>query len=463
MDFRSYVRQNPAAAVTATAALMCLMSLLQSASGGDWSRFRGADGSGVSPEATPPVEFGDARNLSWKTPLPGPGASSPVIADDRVIVTCWSGYGTGAGDPGRQEDLQRNVICLDRRSGNVLWQHAEPAVLPEDTYRGMLAEHGYCSHTPVTDGERVYVFFGKTGVLALQLNDGVKLWHQQVGDGLEERRWGSASSPVLHGDLLIVAALIEGNSLIAFHKQTGEIAWKQEVPGYTGTWGTPVIVPGEGQRAELVLAVPGEVWGVNPETGKLRWFCLVPGIDSVRASVIARDGVIYAMHGRGGGCVAIRAGGKGDVTSTHLVWQNDRDRNGIGTTVAVGGRLYLISNRVITSLDAGTGERIEQLRLRAPSADGEAGAENSAEEFGPPYGRGGGAGQDYSSPVVGGDHLFYTARSGDLFVVHLGDRMSQVAVNRLDSGGIDYSATPAMADGQLFVRSASVLYCLSQK
>ena len=148
--------------------------LLSNAGGADWARFRGPNGSGVSPDSVP-TKWGDSQNVKWKRDLPGPGLSSPIAIGERIVVTYWTGYAAGRGQ-GSLENLKRNVVCLDRNTGDVLWSRAENAVLPEDSWGGMFAENGYASHTPATDGDRVYVFFGKAGVLACDLNDGKKLW-----------------------------------------------------------------------------------------------------------------------------------------------------------------------------------------------------------------------------------------------------------------------------------------------
>ncbi|MBL8819915.1 MAG: PQQ-like beta-propeller repeat protein [Planctomyces sp.] len=454
----------------------------------DWNRFRGPNGSGVSADgAVPPKAWSDTENLLWKAELPGPGSSCPIIIGDKVIVTCWTGYGTDRQNLGEMEQLKRNVICLNRADGTVLWNHEEAAVLPEDEYRGMFAEHGYSSHTPVSDGENVYVFFGKTGVLALSLADGKPLWKTPVGENLEQRGWGSASSPILVEDLVIVPAFVEGDSLVALKKSTGEVVWKQTAPGYDGNWSTPILVKVDETRTDIVIAVPGEIWGVNPENGKLRWFCVVPGSDSARASVIEHNGIIYAMSGRGGGCVAIKAGGKGDVSEKNVLWSNPSDNSGIGTPVLVNDRMYLFSGRTATVVDAKTGERIEQMRLRTTTtgAAPESGrSEQPAQSpqggpgqqggpgggFGGGFGgggrggRGGGAGgQDYASPVVAGNLLFYPARNGDFFVFELGEKLTQVSTNNFGEDRSDFSASPAVADGQLFVRSAKAVYCIVQK
>ena len=126
---------------------------ISSALGADWARFRGPNGSGVSSDTQPlPTTWSATKNLKWKVELPGPGSSSPIVVGERVYVTCWSGYGTDRGNPGDQKQLRRHLVCLDRNTGGTIWSKAVEPTLPEDEYRGMFAEHGYASHTPVSDG-----------------------------------------------------------------------------------------------------------------------------------------------------------------------------------------------------------------------------------------------------------------------------------------------------------------------
>ncbi len=193
----------------------------------DWTRFRGPNGSGISPDKqATPLTWSESENLKWKVQLPGPGLSSPIVVGNRVFVTCWSGYGVDGQNPGDQKDLKRHLVCINRESGKEYWTQSIDPYLPEDRYAGMFAENGYASHTPVSDGERVYVFFGKTGVLAFDL-DGKKLWQKSVGTESGARGWGSASSLVLYKNLLIVTASAENEALVALNKETGEQVWKQ--------------------------------------------------------------------------------------------------------------------------------------------------------------------------------------------------------------------------------------------
>ncbi len=457
---------------------LCLLCLTASVTGADWTRFRGPNGSGVSPdEALPPTTWSDSENVKWKAKLPGPGLSCPIVIGDRVVVTCWSGYAVDPQDPGSLDDLQRNVVCIDRQTGDVLWSHDEPALLPEDTFRGMFAQNGYASHTPATDGERVYVFFGKTGVLAFDLGDGRKLWQKSVGENLEGKHWGSASSPIVHNGLVIVPAFIEGDALVALDGKTGDVAWKQEAPGYRSNWSTPILVEAKDQT-DLVLAVPGEVWGLNPANGKLRWYCEIPGADDARASVIADGDIVIAMGGGRGSstAIAVRAGGKGDVKETHQIWEG-RDASKIATPVVRDGHLYLVDGKVVKSVDMTTGKRIGQARLTGSGGGTETSGGGESEERpergdrgqdggggGSPGGYGGGmGGQDYSSPIIAGNNLYWASRAGDVFVVQLGDSMKQIARNSFDSDRGEYSSTPAVSNGELFIRSATSLYCVANK
>jgi outer membrane protein assembly factor BamB len=205
------------------------------------------------------------KNIKWNVELPGPGLSSPIVVGQRVFLTCWTGY--GVDESASQDDLRRHLICVDRQTGRILWSREVEPALPEDEFEGNFRQNGYASHSPVSDGERVYVFFGKTGALAFDL-EGNQLWSADLGKESSPTTWGSASSPILHGKLLIVTAAAESESIAALNKDTGEVVWKKEAAGFSGTWGTPVLVAVDG-RTEVVLAVPGELWAFDVETGKL--------------------------------------------------------------------------------------------------------------------------------------------------------------------------------------------------
>jgi outer membrane protein assembly factor BamB len=432
---------------------------------GDWPRFRGPNGDGISPDAkSPPTEWSDTKNLKWKTELPGPGLSCPIVIGDHVYLTCWTGYGADPENIGSPEQLKRHLLSVNRKTGEIEWTTTAPATLPEDRYGGMFAENGFASHTPTGDGERVYAFFGKSGVVAYDLA-GRELWRAEVGSGLDPRQWGTASSLVLHKDLLIVTAAIESNSVIALNKVTGKEVWRQQADGLAGTWSTPILVSAK-DRTDLVLPVPFEVWGLNPETGKLRWYCEGIDSDSACASVVAHDDVMYLVDGRNGGSMAIKAGGEKDVSKTHVLWRG-RDRGRIGTPLYADGRLYWVNDKIVTCLNAADGKQIYRSRLgggAAPEGGRGGGGGGGGGRGGGPGGFGGGGpgGQDYSSLVASGKHMFYVARNGDSYAIELGPTYKLVGKSRFDSDETDFNSTPAISDGDLFIRSDAFLYCVGE-
>ncbi len=452
-------------------AVLVSWTLTEGTHASDWARFRGPNGSGVSTDRQElPVKWSETENLKWKAELPGPGLSSPIVVGKRVFVTCWTGYGMDRRDPGEQSNLKRHLVCLDRETGKTLWSQAVGAFLPEDPYRGMFTQHGYASHTPVSDGERVYAFFGKTGVMAFDL-DGKVLWQRTVGNGSGIRGWGTASSPILYKNLVIVTTSAESESLVAFDRGTGKEVWRQEVDSLAGTWSTPILVDVGDGRQDLVLAVPYEIWGLNPENGKLRWYLDGVGGETACASVTAHDGVVYALGARGGGSAAVRAGGKGDVSKSHVVWTGE-GQSRIGTPIVQDGRVYWINGGIVNCVDAKTGQRVYQARLQGAGGgeerdrggrDGGGGrsGRDGGGRGGGGYGGGGFGGQDYSSPVSADGKLYFVTRSGVGYVLKLGPKFELLARNRFDTSD-EFSATPAVSDGQLFIRSNRTLFCVAK-
>lgn len=436
--------------------------------GSDWLRFRGPNGTGISPDQEPlPSSFGENENLQWKTPLPGAGVSCPIVVGDRVFVTCYSGYGLDRQSPGEMSALKRHMVCINRADGKVLWEQTVDAVLPEDEYSGMgVPEHGYASHTPVSDGTHVFGFFGKSGVYAWDL-EGKQIWHQEVGKGSDDRAWGSSSSPILAGGVLIVPAGAEARAVIGLEAETGRELWKAEGDGLGNVWGTPALSVIDEKRTDVVLGAPYEIWGLNPETGKLRWYCSAMETDQFNSSVLIDGAMIYAVEGRGGGSIAIRAGGKGDVTASNIAWTGN-DSNRFSTPLLYEGRLYLISGGTVKCVNAQDGREIYQARLQGGGDAAGGGAPGSNGQ--PPGGGrgrggfgGGRGGSDYASPVLGDGKIYYVARGGDIHVLKPGDKLEKLSTNRLTAEQEDFSATPAISSGQIFFRSNRHLYCVSGK
>ncbi len=403
----------------------------------DWTAFRGGSAAGIS-TARPPERWSDAENLRWKTALPGPGGSSPVVLGNRVFVTCYSGYGENRENPGDPRGLKRHLLCVERGTGRVLWQRTVASEQAEDPYSGYLTEHGYASNTPVTDGERVYVFFGKSGVLAYDL-EGKELWRAGVGTSSASRRWGSASSLALYKDLLLVNASEESRSLRALDRRTGREVWKAEGEALELAYGTPTPVTLPDGRTELVIAAVGEVWGLNPETGKLTWFARVPLAGNVCPTVVAHEGVVFVTGGfQQRGTLAVRAGGKGDVTATHLLWQS-RPYSYVPTPVYHQGHLYWVSEQgVAVCLRADTGQTVYEERLRVPN------------DVRPRF---------YASVVLADGKLYAVSRNAGTFVLAAAPQFQQLQQNLL-SDPSTFNGTPAPSDRQLFLRSDRFLYCV---
>jgi outer membrane protein assembly factor BamB len=425
--------------VLMTAALVATVSH----AGDDWSRFRGPGGLGVGTSATPlPIAWNAEANLAWKTPLPGPGASSPIIVGNNVFVTCYSGYGLTQEDPGDIANLNRHLVCVDLTTGKPRWQADVKAALPEDPYTGIgVTAHGYASHTPVSDGHRVYAFFGKSGVHAFDL-DGKALWQADVGKESDPTLWGSSSSPIVHDGTVIITASAESQSIIGLDAETGKEVWRQEAAGLDGMWGTPTLIPINDDRTDLVMCVAREMWGLDPASGKLRWFAKATDAEHAYASAIFDGTRVFAFTGRGGGSVAIDAGGRGDVTTTNTVW-NGGDTTAFASAVQHDTGIYLVARNILTRIDAATGERIGQTRLQGARATG---------------GRFGSL--DYPSPIVVGDTLYSLNGTGQMFVFALSeDGPKQVAVNEVASGE-EFRGTPAVSDGRLIMRSSGHLYCV---
>ena len=395
--------------------------------GTEWPRFRGPDGSGIAAaDAKPATTWSAASHLQWKTPLPGPGSSSPIVAGSRIFITCYAGYGDGSGDD--QAKLVRHLVCLERSSGKLLWDKTVAAELPEDPYSGFLTEHGYASSTPVTDGERVYVFFGKTGLLAFDFT-GKSLWQVNLGKRSSPRHWGSGSSPLLFENLLIVNAADESRTLYALDKLTGKEVWKCEVAALDLSFVTPILVAREGGGSDLVLAVPGELWGLNPLTGKTRWFAQTGITGNVSPSVVAAAGVVYVTGGfPAQGSIAVRAGGKGDVTKTHVLWSSET-ASYVPSPVVWQGHLFFVSDQgFATCMDALTGKLGNK-----------------------PF---------YASLVVADGRLYATSRRAGTFVLPATPQFSVLAHNALAGDDSDFNGSPAVVGRQLFLRSNRFLYCI---
>lgn len=403
--------------------------------GADWPRFRGPGGLGISESEKLPVKWSESDGVAWKTELPGPGSSSPIVAGNRVFVTCYTGYGV-EGASGSPEQLERLIVCADLDTGKILWRASEKS-RHSVTRAGNfgLREHHYASHTPVTDGERVYAFLGSSGVVAYDLS-GKRLWQAEVADDPGTAGFGSASSPILYQDVVIVPATVESEAIVAFDRKTGKETWRATASGYGGSWTTPILVDAAGGAKELVISLPDEVWGLNPENGKLRWYAAtrISG-GAVCPSVISHRDLVVATGGRSGRMVAIRLGGRGELTGSHIAWTASVGSY-VPSPVAHDGHIYWVNDRGIAyCLDGKTGETAYRSRL--------------GDDVGV-----------YASILLGGGHLYVVTRRSGTFVLATGPEFKLIARNELPSDGSDFNGSPAAVADRLILRSNRFLYCV---
>lgn len=420
-------RLNQIACVWFLATAACAML------GADWRQFRGPGGLGTSDEKGLPIEWSAEKNIVWKVKLPGAGASSPVTQGNRVFVTCYSGYALDVKKPGNMEDLRRHLVCLERTTGKTLWAKEFQPLLPEHQYSGEGSYHGYAPSTPLIDGERLYVFFGKSGVFCFDL-DGKELWHVLVGKNTNG--WGSGPSPMLYKDSLIINASVESGALVALDKGTGKELWRS--PGIGSAWNTPVLVQTPEKTLELVVSVQDRIVAVDPETGKELW--RAEGVHRyVCPSVVADAGVVYAIGG-GSTSLAVKAGGKGDVSKTHGLWRNSNGSN-VGSPIYHDGHLYWAkdSGGVVVCQEAATGKVVYSERLKPD------------------------AGQIWASPVLADGKLYFVTKENGTFVVAAQPKFQQLAHNVIEGDKSRANASLAVSDGQLFLRNDQYVYCIGKR
>jgi outer membrane protein assembly factor BamB len=394
----------------------------------DWPAWRGPHGDGHSAAKAPPLKWSRTENVRWKTPLPGPGNSSPVVWKDRVFLT-------QARDQGRR----RAVLCLNRADGKLLWRRETAYTDKESTHE----TNPYCSATPVTDGRRVIAGLGSAGLVCYDF-DGKELWRKDVGK--LEHIWGNASSPILYGDLAILwCGPGERQFLLAVRKTSGATVWKHDEPGgrsgaagpreWLGSWSTPLIARVE-NHDELIVGVPKKVKGFDPKTGEQLWSCGGLGELVYASPVCSAEGIVVAVSGYYGPALAVRAGGSGDVTDTRRLWHHkQRHPQRVGSPVLVGGHAYLLNESGLAQcFDVKTGEDLWKKE------------------------RVGGA--TWSSPVHAAGRLYVPTLDGDTLVLSAGPKYELLARNKL---GERVRSSLAVAGDELFIRTYEHLWCIGGK
>ena len=408
----------------ALATAACNLSLAE-----NWPGFRGPTRQGISHEKNVPLKWSATANIAWKTPVPGEGWSSPIVFDDRVFLTA-------ATDGGASYRL----LCLDRLTGSVLWN--KQVLRQKPGHKSSL--NSYASSTPVTDGRRVYVL-AFDGSLAAVSTEGRVIWTCRDFEYYSEH--GLAVSPILHGDLLIVA--FDGSSsgpvrklgwqkpwdqavILALDKDTGKMRWKGRRGSSRIAHVSPQILSENGGD-QLVSSAGDVVQGFDLESGRRIWTVSSLG-EGVVPSVIVGDGLIFTTSGFGEPTIqAVRAGGKGDVTGTNIAWESVEDVPKIPSMLYVKPWLFLTTEAgVAKCLKADTGQVIWTSRL----------------------------GDRYSaSPVWAADRIYFLSEKGKTTVIQAGPEFKVLAENELKE---KCGASPAVSQGQIFIRAAKSIYCIGQ-
>lgn len=444
------------------------------ASGADapqnWAQWRGPLGTGAAPDAKPPVKWGDSQNIKWKVKVPGVGSSTPIIWGDKVFIQTAIDTGKaaagsadqpapqprpeprpgpGPGRPGGRRpgggggfgggsapttSHQFALLCLDRNTGKTLWQKT---LREEKPHEGHHRDHGFASHSPVTDGQVIVSFFGSRGLHCLDMDGNVK-WSKDLGKQQTRAGFGEGSSPALHGNTIVVLWDHEGADFIAaFDKETGKELWRQQRNEQT-TWTTPVIVEHEG-KPQVIAAATNKVRSYDLATGKQLWE-VGPLTDNVIPTPVYADGVLYAMSGfRGAALFAVKLGGSGDIAgSDAVVWKASKGTPYVPSPLLYQGRLYFFSgnNALLSVLDAASGKTIvETARLEEMQ-------------------------NVYASPVAADGRIYLTARNGVVQVIKAGgDKVEVLATNTLNDR---LDASPAIVGKQLFLRGQEHVYCIEE-
>jgi outer membrane protein assembly factor BamB len=411
-----------------------------------WPQWRGPLANGIAPLAHPPLNWSETNSIRWKIPLPGKGHSSPIVFGDTVFLTVAVPVGEAQKPvfdhaPGTHDNVpvthlhQFTVFAVNRRDGRILWKKILREEFPHE---GGHETGSLASNSPVTDGERLYACFGSRGLYCLDLHGELK-WQKDLGRMQTLHAHGEGSSPVLHGDTLIVCWDHEGDSfLYAFDKRTGKELWKTARDEKT-SWSTPLVVAFEG-KTQVVVSATKRVRGYDLKTGTQLWECA--GLtDNVVSSPVSGHGMIFAGNSYyQQSMLAIRlAGAKGDITGTDRVaWKLNHLTPYVSSPLLYDETLYFLrhNQNVLSRLEPVTGKpRGEPLRL------------DGIRDF------------IFASPVGAAGRIYITARDGVTIVLRHDRENATLALNRLDDV---FSASPALVDNELYLRGERFLYCIAE-
>ena len=427
-----------------------------------WPQWRGPFFTGMA-RGDGPTNWSDSSNIKWKTDIPGKGHSTPVIWGDRIFFTtaiptgkpapavpapspaatpgapggqgeARRGRGPG-GDAGPQAEQRFEVLCLDRKTGKILWQKTAKIATPHE---GFHRQYGsFASNSPVTDGKYVYAFFGSRGVYAYDFN-GKLIWEKDFGVQMKIKLgFGEGTAPLLDGNRLFLVFDHEaGSFMVALDKRNGKELWRVERDEAT-SWSTPLAIDHAGRR-QIIVAATKKVRSYDAENGKLLWEAAGLGANAIPVPVY-QNGVVFVMSGyRDPRLMAIKLGKEGDLTgSDSILWSHTRGLAYTTSPVLHDNKLYVVTdNGMVSAFNANTGEPyFAQVRLP----------------------------KSYNlkaSPVGANGKLYLATEDGDVVVLRMGEKFEVIATNTLADQV--FIATPVIAGGELFLRGQNKLFCISQ-
>jgi outer membrane protein assembly factor BamB len=382
-----------------------------------WPRWRGPSGQGLAADSGYPDRWSDKQNVLWRTSVPGRGHSSPIVWADRVFLT--TAYNDG----------RASVIAYRRSDGRQLWETFGPDRSPES----MHFKNSHASATATTNGSAIFASFGNKGLVAVDF-DGKLRWHRSLGR--IDNYHGTAGSPLLYKDKVILFQDHAGGGFVtALSANDGRPLWRTDRAGSVG-WSTPIAIRAF-DHDEIIVSSQSRVHAYDPESGKEIWSCRGNLFEVIPTPVVGH-GLVFCSSGRAGPTLAIKPGGKGDVTNTHVAWQSPRGSPFVPSPLLYGEYLYLVNDMtsIATSFHAPSGKLMWQGRLGVATREG------------------------FSASPVGADgKVFFTNDDGETFVLRAGATFELLHVNRLNAQVL---ASPALVDRKWYFRTDRELLAIGQ-
>jgi outer membrane protein assembly factor BamB len=418
----------------------------------DWPHWRGPSANGVAGPSPLPSTWSSTDNVAWQAALAGAGVSSPIVSGTRVYVTSQAGDGrraagrhprlTQQGDPAaagekplssraERSDVVFNIEAFDRAGGKRVWIHE---VVAEGELPPVHDKHNLSSASPVTDGERVYAWFGSGQLVALDTN-GKRVWGKNLAKeyGPFDINWGHASSPALFGDSIILLCYhTPASYLLALDKRTGALKWKTDKARGIESYSTPIVAQAP-SGAELIVNSSVGVEAFDPNTGKSLW--TYPEVNRFPIPVSMVDnGMLFLSRGyRSSPYMAIRLGGRGDITNTHVAWRVPTGGPYVSSLVHYQGVIYMSTdNGILSAVDASNGQRLWQERV---------------------------GGTFSASPIAGDGKVYFVSEGGETIVIKAGRTFELISRNQLDG---HFVASPAAGAGRIFLRSDDRVFAVGK-